>query len=145
MNTSFASVLGGLGDAGGAAATPNRSFSIMRSAVRAAIPKNFVKDRARAIEGIPALASDVLAEGGGGSDGKDGKEKAVVAGEATVSSGLIDLIEHVFCCCVFCFLSCFSCEFLCFVFFCDVFFWGGAGLRAFRVKSVFWLVYCALL
>lgn len=93
VNTSFASVFGGLGDAGGAAAaTPNRSFSIMRSAVRAAIPKNFVKDRARAIEGIPALAGDVLAEGGGGggSDGKDEKEKAVVPGEATVSSGLID-------------------------------------------------------
>ncbi|CAN0482421.1 unnamed protein product [Laminaria digitata] len=47
----------------------------MRSAVRAAIPKNFVKDRARAIEGIPAMAGDILLEGGGG-DGKE-KEKGV--------------------------------------------------------------------
>ena len=110
LNASFASVLGGIGDAEGA--TPSRSFSIMRSAVRAAIPKNFVKDRARAIEGLPAMAADILAEGGG--DGK-GKEKAAPV-EPVVSSGLS--MFCVFALFLFCFCF-FSCVFLCF-FLCEV-------------------------
>jgi len=65
LNASFASVMeNGLGLGGGGGGTPNRSFASMRSAVRAAIPKNFVKDRARAIEGIP-LMGDMDADGSG--------------------------------------------------------------------------------
>ena len=113
LNTSFASVLGAIGDAEGAA-TPNRSFSIMRSAVRAAIPKNFVKDRARAIEGIPALASDVLAEGG---DGKDEETEKAAPGEEAVSSGVsilfvfLRILRAFVCVCVFFYVFCVSCAF----------------------------------
>lgn len=92
LNASFASVMeSGLG--GG---TPNRSFTSMRSAVRAAIPKNFVKDRARAIEGIP-LIGDLDGDGGG-----DDRKKADPAssGEALFEGGGGEYILYglVWCC-----------------------------------------------
>eukprot|EP00903_Cladosiphon_okamuranus_P019411 g17847.t1 len=74
LNASFASTVDTLGRAGGGIdGTPNRSFASMRSAVRAAIPKNFVKDRARAIEGMAPMAAmneDVAGVGGSGSASK---------------------------------------------------------------------------
>lgn len=81
LDASFASVMGNLSAATAAAeGTPNRSFASMRSAVRAAIPKNFVKDRARAIEGIKPMA---CVEEGGGAAGGGGSS----GGGNPVSSG----------------------------------------------------------
>lgn len=81
LNASFASMMDALGGGGGGIdGTPNRSFASMRSAVRAAIPKNFVKDRARAIEGItPMAAMSEDVGGGGGIGGK--KADPVSSGE----------------------------------------------------------------
>lgn len=84
LNASFASVMESLGG-GGIDGTPNRSFTSMRSAVRAAIPKNFVKDRARAIEGIKPMAG--MTEDGGGSGGVDGKKADPVSSGET-SNGM---------------------------------------------------------
>lgn len=78
-----------LGGGGGIDGTPNRSFASMRSAVRAAIPKNFVKDRARAIEGIAPMAAmsedGVGGDGGGGSGGK--KADPLSSGETERPAG----------------------------------------------------------
>lgn len=51
LNVSVASAVGGVGIEG----TPNHALAVMKSAIRAGIPKNFVKDRARAIEGISPI------------------------------------------------------------------------------------------
>ena len=130
INTSFASVLGALGDA--VAATPSRSLSIMRSAVRAAIPKNFVKDRARAIEGIPAMEG-VLDEGSNGGGGAKGKGKAAVPVES-ISSGRLS--EHVFFLLVlllFIYLFIYLFVLLTFVMF-RVFGWKAFSMRAMTVR-----------
>ncbi|CAN0526633.1 unnamed protein product, partial [Ectocarpus sp. 12 AP-2014] len=89
LNASFASIMEGLGDVGDG--TPNRSFVSMRSAVRAAIPKYFVKDRARAIEGIAPMAC-MSEEGGKAVEASgDGSKKA---DPASSEDEFMDALSH---------------------------------------------------
>ncbi|CAB1120827.1 unnamed protein product [Ectocarpus sp. CCAP 1310/34] len=89
LNASFASIMEGLGDVGDG--TPNRSFASMRSAVRAAIPKNFVKDRARAIEGIAPMAC-MSEEGGKAVETSGGGSKR--ADPASSEDEFMDALSH---------------------------------------------------
>lgn len=87
LNASYASIMETIGG-GGVDGTPNRSFVSMRSAVRAAIPKNFVKDRARAIEGITPMAGMSEEGGGDGSSGVSGVTKADPASSGETCWGM---------------------------------------------------------
>ncbi|CAN0254018.1 unnamed protein product, partial [Ectocarpus sp. 4 AP-2014] len=89
LNASFASIMEGLGEVGDG--TPNRSFASMRSAVRAAIPKNFVKDRARAIEGIAPMAC-MSEEGGKAVEASGGGSRR--ADPASSEDEFMDALSH---------------------------------------------------
>lgn len=65
LDASFVSALTGGG--GSIGVTPERSArAAMESGIRAAIPRNIVRDRARAIEGVPLMEG--LDERGCGGD-----------------------------------------------------------------------------
>lgn len=54
LDASFSSAITGGGGCSGV--TPDRSVrAVMESGIRAAIPRNIVRDRARAIEGLPIM------------------------------------------------------------------------------------------